>query len=164
MLYKFEHTKTGELHEVEMSMKDYEPYKGPNGDDEHWQRVYEAPQISMGVSTAKSIDPWDNNSFVNRTKQMQGSYGEMYDHAEELSAKRAKESFTPPVTLHTGPGSTAATALSLLFWGSPGWAAPPAKRCDKSVSCPPQRRARGMTRTVGEPSAASRGAMTRTTA
>jgi len=83
VLYKFEHTKTGELHEVEMSMKDYEPYKGPNGDDEHWQRVYEAPQISMGVSTAKSIDPWDNNSFVNRTKQMQGSYGEMYDHAEE---------------------------------------------------------------------------------
>ena len=75
-------------------MKDYEPYKGPNGDDEHWQRVYEAPQISMGISTAKSIDPWDNNSFVNRTKQMQGSYGEMYDHAEELSAKRAKESLT----------------------------------------------------------------------
>ena len=94
MLYRFEHTKTGELHEVEMSMKDYEPYKGPNGDDKHWQRVYEAPQINMGVSTAKSIDPWDNNSFVNRTKQMQGSYGEMYDHAEELSAKRAKESLT----------------------------------------------------------------------
>ena len=94
MLYKFENTKTGEIHEVEMSMKDYGPYKGPSGNDKHWQRVYEAPQINMGVSTAKSIDPWDNNSFVNRTKDMKGSYGELMDHAKDLSNKRAKESLT----------------------------------------------------------------------
>lgn len=93
MLYKFKHTKTGEIHEVEMSMKDYEAYKGPNGDDEHWERVYEAPQINMGVSTAKSIDPWDNNSFVNRTKDMKGTVGDLLDHSAELSTKRAKESF-----------------------------------------------------------------------
>jgi hypothetical protein len=94
VLYKFKHSKTGEIHEVEMSMKEYAPYKGPDDNDDLWERVYEAPQISMGVSTAKSIDPWDNNSFVNRTKQMNGTYGEMYDHAEELSKKRAKESLT----------------------------------------------------------------------
>ena len=94
MLYKFQNTKTGEIHEVEMSMKDYGPYKGPNGDDENWERVYEAPQINMGVSTAKSIDPWDNNSFVNRTKDMKGSYGEMLDHAKDLSDQRAKQSLT----------------------------------------------------------------------
>ena len=66
-------------------MKDYEAYKGPNGDDEHWERVYEAPQINMGVSTAKSIDAWDNNSFVNRTKDMKGTVGDLLDHYESLT-------------------------------------------------------------------------------
>ena len=94
MLYKFENTETGEAIEVEMSMKDYEPYKGPSGDDKRWQRIYEAPQINMGVSTSKSIDAWDNNSFVNRTKEMKGSYGELLDPAEDLSNKRAKDSLT----------------------------------------------------------------------
>jgi|TARA_R110000744_G_scaffold350844_1_gene456583 hypothetical protein len=94
VLYKFENTETGEAIEVEMSMKDYEPYKGPSGDDKRWQRIYEAPQINMGVSTSKSIDAWDNNSFVNRTKEMKGSYGELLDHAEDLSNKRAKDSLT----------------------------------------------------------------------
>ncbi len=94
MLYKFKNSKTGEIHEVEMPMKDYAPYKGPDDNDDLWERIYEAPQISMGVSTAKSIDPWDNNSFVNRTKDMKGSYGELLDHAEDLSKKRAKQSIT----------------------------------------------------------------------
>ena len=94
MLYKFENTETGDTHEVEMSMKNYEPYKGPSGDDKRWQRVYEAPQINMGISTSKSINAWDNNSFVNRTKEMKGSYGELLDHAEDLSKKRAKDSLT----------------------------------------------------------------------
>ena len=75
-------------------MKNYEPYKGPSGDDKRWQRVYEAPQINMGISTSKSINAWDNNSFVNRTKEMKGSYGELLDHAEDLSKKRAKDSLT----------------------------------------------------------------------
>ena len=68
-------------------MKDYQPYKGEDGTENNWQRVYEAPQVNMGISSAKSIDPWDNNSFVNRTKEMKGSYGELLDHAKELSDK-----------------------------------------------------------------------------
>lgn len=94
MIYTFENTNTGEIREVEMSMKDYQPYKGEDGTENNWQRVYEVPQVNMGVSTAKSIDPWDNNSFVNRTKDMKGNYGEMLDHAQELSDKRAKQSAT----------------------------------------------------------------------
>ena len=94
MIYTFENTDTGEIREVEMSMKDYQPYKGEDGTEDNWQRVYEVPQVNMGVSTAKSIDPWDNNSFVNRTKDMKGNYGEMLDHAQELSDKRAKQSAT----------------------------------------------------------------------
>ena len=94
MIYTFENTDTGEIREVEMSMKDYQPYKGEDGTEDNWQRVYEVPQVNMGVSTAKSIDPWDNNSFVNRTKDIKGNYGEMLDHAQELSDKRAKQSAT----------------------------------------------------------------------
>ena len=70
MIYTFENAETGEIREVEMSMKNYQPYKGEDGTENNWQRVYEVPQVNMGVSTAKSIDPWDNNSFVNRTKEM----------------------------------------------------------------------------------------------
>lgn len=94
MIYIFKHKISGETHEVEMSMKEYAPYKGPDGKDDNWERVYEAPQINMGISSAKSIDPWDNNSFVNRTKEMKGSVGDLLDHSAELSNQRAKESLT----------------------------------------------------------------------
>ena len=94
MIYAFENTETGEIREVEMSMKNYKPYKGESGNEENWQRIYQSPQVNMGNSTSKSIDPWDNNSFVNRTKEMKGSYGEILEHAKELSDKRAKQSAT----------------------------------------------------------------------
>tara|TARA_Y100001951_G_scaffold103702_1_gene113154 strand:- start:775 stop:1176 length:402 start_codon:yes stop_codon:yes gene_type:complete len=94
VVYKFQHKITGESHEVEMPMKNYEPYKGPNGNDDQWERIYEAPQINMGVSTAKAIDAWDSKSFVERTGKMKGTIGDLENHAAELSAKRAKESLT----------------------------------------------------------------------
>ena len=77
-----------------MPMKEYAPYMGPNGNDNQWERIYEAPQINMGVSTGKSIDPWDNRSFVERTGKMKGTYGELEAHSAELSEQRAKESLT----------------------------------------------------------------------
>ena len=94
MIYKFRNTQTDEIVEVEMSMKDYAPYKGESGEEDVWERVYETPQINMGVSTAKSLDPWSRNDFINRTKDMRGNYGDIMDHAKEMSEKRAKESFT----------------------------------------------------------------------
>lgn len=94
MVYKFQHKITGESHEVEMPMKDYKLYKGPSGNDDQWERIYEAPQINMGVSTAKAIDAWDSKSFVERTGKMKGTVGDLEKHAAELSDKRAKESLT----------------------------------------------------------------------
>ena len=75
-------------------MKDYQPYKGEDGTENNWQRVYEAPQVNMGISSAKSIDPWDSSSFVKRTRDMKGSVGDLLDHASELSEKRASQSVT----------------------------------------------------------------------
>ena len=88
MIYKFRNTQTDEIVEVEMSMKDYTPYKGKSGEEDVWERVYETPQINMGVSTAKSLDPWSRNDFINRTKDMRGNYGDIMDHAKEMSEKR----------------------------------------------------------------------------
>ena len=94
MIYSFQNTDTGEIRDVEMSMKDYQPYKGEDGTENNWQRVYEAPQVNMGISSAKSIDPWDSSSCVKRTRDMKGSVGDLLDHASELSEKRASQSVT----------------------------------------------------------------------
>jgi hypothetical protein len=94
MIYSFLNTKTGEVRDIVMKMKDYQHYKGENGDEDCWERIYDLPQISMGHTSTKSVDPWDQNSFVNRTADMKGTYGDMENHARELSEKRAAQSAT----------------------------------------------------------------------
>jgi hypothetical protein len=94
MIYPFRNTKTGEIREIVMKMKDYHHYKGEHGDEDFWERIYDSPQISMGLTSTKSVNPWDQNSFVNRTSEMKGTYGDMENHAKELSEKRAAQSAT----------------------------------------------------------------------
>ena len=88
MIYKFRNIETDEYMEVEMSMKDYKPYQGISGDEDCWERVYEAPQISMRNSTSAKIDPFDQKAFVDRTGNMKGTVGDMMDYSKELSEKR----------------------------------------------------------------------------
>jgi hypothetical protein len=90
MIYLFYNTETEEYIEVEMSMKNYAPYRGKNGDEDCWERVYDAPQISMRNSTATKLDPYSQNEFVERTGKMKGSVGDMLDYSKELSEKRAE--------------------------------------------------------------------------
>jgi len=94
MFYNFIHTVTGKTKEVEMPMSDYKPYKGDDGQDEGWQRVYDAPQVNIGNYIAKKVDPWDNKQFVDRTGKMKGTYGDLHDYSAQMSEKRAKESLT----------------------------------------------------------------------
>jgi len=94
MFYSFVHTVTGETKEVEMPMSDYKPYKGEDGKDEGWQRVYDTPQVNIGNYVAKKVDPWDNKQFVNRTGNMKGTYGDLQDFSAQMSEQRAKESVT----------------------------------------------------------------------
>lgn len=77
-----------------MPMSDYKPYKGENGHDEEWQRVYDPPQVNIGNYVAKNVDPWDNKQFVERTGKMKGTYGDLHDYSAQMSEKRAKESLT----------------------------------------------------------------------
>ena len=94
MFYNFIHKVTGETKEVEMPMSDYKLYKGENGQDEGWQRVYDAPQVNIGNYVAKKVNPWDNNQFIERTGKMKGTYGDLQDYSAQMSEKRAKESPT----------------------------------------------------------------------
>ena len=94
MFYNFVHTVTGETKEVEMPMSEYKAYRGEDGTDDKWQRVYDAPQVNIGNYVAKKVDPWDNKQFVNRTGNMKGTYGDLHDYSAQMSEKRAKESVT----------------------------------------------------------------------
>ena len=77
-----------------MPMSGYKPYKGEDGQDENWQRVYDTPQVNIGNYVAKRVDPWNNNQFVERTGKMKGTYGDMQDYSAQMSEQRAKESVT----------------------------------------------------------------------
>ena len=91
MIYLFYNTETDEYREIEMSMKEYAPYRGKNNDEDAWERVYETPQISMRNSTATKLNPYSQNEFVERTGKMKGSVGDMLDYSKELSEKRAEK-------------------------------------------------------------------------
>lgn len=87
MIYTFRNTKTDEIKEVEMPMKDYKPYKGENGNEDFWERIYDIPQVNIGDS--KTEDPFNSNSFIDKTSRLKGSYGDIMDYSAELSEKRA---------------------------------------------------------------------------
>ena len=87
MIYTFRNTKTDEIKEVEMPMKDYKPYKGENGNEDFWERIYDIPQVNIGDS--KTEDPFNTNSFIDKTSRLKGSYGDIMDYSAELSEKRA---------------------------------------------------------------------------
>jgi hypothetical protein len=94
MFYNVIHETTGETKEVEMPMSDYKPYKGEDGQDEGWKRVYDSPQVNIGNYVAKKVDPWDNKQYVNRTGNMKGTYGDLHDYSAQMSEKRASGSIT----------------------------------------------------------------------
>ena len=85
-LYTFENPETGELQDIFFHMDDDKTHIDENGLT--WKRVLISPQLS----TVSSIDPWNNDDFVNKTADMKGTVGDMLDKSAELSAKRAEES------------------------------------------------------------------------
>lgn len=94
MVYSFYNKKTGETRDIVMKMSEYKPYKGENGDEVDWERVYHAPEISMNNANASKIDPYNPNSFIEKTGKMKGNYGNIQDLSKELSDKRASLSDT----------------------------------------------------------------------
>ena len=55
MVYQFKNKKTGKIVDIVMSMKDYKPYRGKSDNEDHWERVYDVPQVNIGNATV--VDP-----------------------------------------------------------------------------------------------------------
>tara|TARA_R110000765_G_scaffold107221_1_gene197989 strand:- start:99 stop:485 length:387 start_codon:yes stop_codon:yes gene_type:complete len=83
-LYTFENPDNGEIQDIFFHMDDDKTYI--DGDGLTWKRVLMSPQLN----TISSIDPWNNNDFVNKTAEMKGTVGDMLDKSAELSEKRAE--------------------------------------------------------------------------
>lgn len=81
-LYTYEHPESGETVDVIQSMNDEHIFI-----DEHnvkWKRVFYSPQTSID----SEIDPFDSQSFKDKTNNKKGSYGDFLDKSKELSQKR----------------------------------------------------------------------------
>ncbi len=84
-IYIFSNPETKELKEVFFHMDDEKKYIDEQGLE--WDRELSSPQLN----TQGSIDPWNNNDFVNKTADMKGTVGDLLDKSSELSNQRAKE-------------------------------------------------------------------------
>lgn len=84
-IYIFSNPETKELKEVFFHMDDEKKYIDEQGLE--WDRELSSPQLN----TQGSIDPWNNNDFVNKTADMKGTVGDLLDKSSELSNQRAQE-------------------------------------------------------------------------
>jgi hypothetical protein len=50
-----------------------------------WKRVLTCPKLSID----SNIDPFDKNHYIDKTRNMKGSVGDLMDQSHELSQKRA---------------------------------------------------------------------------
>jgi len=84
-IYLYEHPETEKVIEIIQGMNDEHIYIDEKGVE--WKRVF----LSSQLKTESSIDHWNSNDFVEKTRGMKGSYGDMLDRSAELSEKRAKD-------------------------------------------------------------------------
>lgn len=84
-IYIYQNPKTEECIEVVQSMNDEHVYFDESGLE--WKRVFVASELN----TEGTINPWSANDFVDKTRNVKGSYGDMLDRSAELSDKRAEK-------------------------------------------------------------------------
>ena len=91
-LYIYANDETKEFVEVYQGINDEHKFFDESGRE--WRRVFTPPQVSTKGSN--SLDAWDLNGFVNKTGDMKGSVGDLWQAAEELSEKRAERTGEDP--------------------------------------------------------------------
>lgn len=84
-IYLYQNQKTKEVIEVIQGMNDEHVYKGEDGLENCWDRVFTIPTASIDTQQ----DPFSTNDFLDRTARKKGTYGNMLDYSKELSEKRA---------------------------------------------------------------------------
>ena len=84
-LYLFKHPNIESFAEVFFHMEDAKEYIDEDG--VKWVRQYTSPQLN----TESSIDPWDNNDFINKTQDSHGSVGDLMDRSKDFLTKERKK-------------------------------------------------------------------------
>jgi|TARA_B100000902_G_scaffold393673_1_gene448380 hypothetical protein len=85
-IYVYKHPDTDEHREVFQRMNDEHIYIDEFGVE--WGRVWTIPHASID----SSIDPFNNQQYIDATHNKKGTIGDMMDLSAELSAKRAEKS------------------------------------------------------------------------
>ena len=80
--YVFENPNTGETIEVVQKMSDFHIYIDYDGVE--WRRVWHTPN----AATDTQIDPHNSKDFVEKTRNMKGTMGDLWDAAKEAGQKR----------------------------------------------------------------------------
>lgn len=86
MIYAYQHPETGEVIEVSQGMNEKHVYFDNSGTE--WKRIFLPSQISMNKS---SVNPFSSSDYVQKTREMKGSYGDLLDMSREASEKRAEK-------------------------------------------------------------------------
>ena len=81
-IYIYKHPEEEIYEEVVQGMNDPHIF---SKDGVEWQRVFLVPNAAISASD----DPFNGNSFVEKTANMKGTFGDMMDYSAELSEKRA---------------------------------------------------------------------------
>tara|TARA_B100001093_G_C26700960_1_gene959058 strand:- start:668 stop:1045 length:378 start_codon:yes stop_codon:yes gene_type:complete len=84
-IYTYKHPTEERYKEVIQGMNDDHTY---SEDGVKWGRVWDIPNAAI----SSNADPFSQNSFVEKTANMKGTFGDMMDYSAELSEKRASES------------------------------------------------------------------------
>jgi hypothetical protein len=84
-IYTYKHPTEERYEEVIQGMNDSHTF---SKDGVEWKRIFDIPNAAISSSN----DPFNSNSFVEKTANMKGTLGDMMDYSSELSQKRAEKS------------------------------------------------------------------------
>jgi len=82
-LYVYKHPTEEKYKEVVQGMNDPHSF---SEEGVEWKRVFLSPNAAI----SNRPDPFDSNSFVEKTANMKGTFGDMMNYSAELSEKRAE--------------------------------------------------------------------------
>ena len=83
--YIYKHPTEEKYVEVVQHMLDKHEFFDTDGLE--WKRVFTVPQAI--VSAGSEVDPFDTRKHVEKTGNMKGSMGDLFDFAKEMSERRA---------------------------------------------------------------------------
>ena len=81
--YLFENPDTGEVISVVQGINEEHTY---SEDGKVFERVFTVPNASID----SDLDPFSAQQFTDKTRNMKGTMGEMWDYSKELREKRKK--------------------------------------------------------------------------